>query len=266
MKVHLKPRLIAFILLAPAAAGVLCFLSVWGLVWHLDRHRPISEILPHAALRVGVDPAHPPFAFYAGDALVGLDIDLANALAEALGVPAQFVLLGYDGLYDALKIGQVDVLIAGIAIDSARSGLARYSAPYLNAGLALVSAESGGVESMHDLPGKRLALEFGSEADAEARRWLRRILPFTILPYAQPDHALNAVRLGAAEAVLVDAVTARLYLRDHPDWAHRLSYVTVLPIAIASHADQARLGSALDRALESLFRNGTIDRLLEKWL
>jgi polar amino acid transport system substrate-binding protein len=262
----MKARLIAFAVFAPAAAGLLCFLSVWGLVWHLDRHRPISEILPHAALRVGVDPAHPPFAFYADDSLVGLDIDLAHALAAALGVSAQFVPLGYDGLYDALKIGQVDVLIAGVAIDPARSGLARYSAPYLNAGLALVSADSGGVGSMHDLPGKRLALEFGSEADAEARRWLRRVLPFTILPYAQPDHALDAVRLGAADAALVDAVTARLYLRDHPDWAHRFSHVTVLPIAIATHADHARLGAALDRALESLFQSGTIDYLLEKWL
>ncbi|PJF24750.1 MAG: hypothetical protein CUN53_16265 [Phototrophicales bacterium] len=258
--------MIAFIMFAPAAAGLVCFLSIWGLVWHLDRHRPISEILPQAALRVGVDPAHPPFAFYAGDSLVGLDIDLANALAERLGVPAQFVLLGYDGLYDALKIGQVDVLIAGVAIDPARFGLARYSTPYLNAGLALISAESSGIDSMHDLPRKRLALEFGSEANSEAQRWLRRVLPFNILPYAQPDHALDAVRLGAADAALVDAITARLYLRDHPDWAHRLSYVTVLPIAIASHADHARLGSALDRALESLFQSGTIDRLLEKWL
>ncbi len=266
MNARLQARLIALMVLAPAAAGLVCFLSVWGLVWHLDRHRPISEILPHAALRVGVDPAHPPFAFYLGDALVGLDIDLANALAEALGVPAQFVLLGYDGLYDALKIGQVDLLIAGIAIDPARTGLARYSAPYLNAGLMLISSESGGVSSMHDLPGKRLALEFGSEANAEARRWLRRVLPFTILPYAQPNHALDAVRLGMADAALVDSITARLYLRAHPDWVHRLTPVTVLPIAIASHADHARLGAALDRALESLFRDGTIDRLLDKWL
>jgi len=266
MSAYPKAGLIAVLIIAPAAAGLLCFIAIWTLAAHLDRHRPLSEMLPSAALRVGIDPANPPFAFFNGESLVGLDIDLAIALGQRLGVPVQFVPLGYDGLYDALKVGQVDALIAALPIDPARAGLARYSAPYLNAGLALIAAESSAIHTMHDLPGKRLALEFGSEADAEARRWLRRILPFTILPYAQPDHALDAVRLGAADAALVDSVTARLYLRDHPDWDHRIAEVTVLPIAIATHADHDQLSAALDRALSSLFQDGTIYRLLEIWL
>lgn len=270
MKARLNARqsakLIVLLLFAPPVAALGFFVAIWALAWQLDQHRPIDTILPANALRVGVDPANPPFAFYNGDTLTGLDIDLAVALGQRLGVPVQFVPLGYDGLYDALKIGQVDALIAAVAIDPARTGLARYSAPYFNAGLALITAESSAIHSMRDLPGKQLALEFGSEADTEARRWLRRILPFTILPYAQPDHALDAVRLSAADAALVDSITARLYLRDHPEWGHRLIPVTVLPIAVATHADHARLGSALDRALASLFQNGTIDRLLEVWL
>lgn len=266
MNARHSARLIVLLLIAPPVAALGFFVAIWVLACQLDQSRPIDTILPTNALRVGVDPANPPFAFYNGDTLTGLDIDLAVALGQKLGVPIQFIPLGYDGLYDALKIGQVDALIAAIPIDPARTGLARYSTPYFNAGLALISAESNAIHTMRDLPGKQLALEFGSEADAEARRWLRRILPFTILPYAQPDHALDAVRLGAADAALVDFVTARLYLRDHPEWAHRLIPVSVLPIAIATHADHQRLSAALDRALASLFQNGTIERLLEVWL
>ncbi|MDZ4764401.1 MAG: transporter substrate-binding domain-containing protein [Chloroflexota bacterium] len=227
---------------------------------------PIEAILPARELRIGIDPSNPPFAFSQADVLTGLDIDLAEALAAEIGVPSRYVLLGFDGLYDALKVGQVDIVIAALTVDPARFGLARYSQPYFNAGMLLISAAARPIERMADVSGRRLALEFGSEADAEARRWLRRVQPFTLQPYEQPSHALDAARIGEADAALTDALTARLYLREHPDWQTNAAYVTVLPLAIASHADRGDLAVAIDRAMTALFADGTIDAIIIKWL
>ena len=67
-------------------------------------------------MRVGIDPTYPPFALADDAGLRGIDVDFAQALAEELGLEAQFTYFGYDGLYDALTTGQVDVLISALVI------------------------------------------------------------------------------------------------------------------------------------------------------
>ena len=226
---------------------------------------PARELFPYGELRVGVDASYPPFAVATADDMWGLDIDLGRELAARLKIPVRFVNLGFDGLYDALRTDQVDVLISALLIDSTRFGAVRYSPPYFNAGLLLVSSASD-LQSMNDLPGRSLAYEFGSEADSEARRWLRRVQPFETQPYELPSYALDAVRLGHADAALVDAVSAGLYLRDHPGWNARTYIVTVTPYAIASRANRPDVADAISRVLEDMLFDGTVDRLIDRYL
>ncbi len=223
------------------------------------------DLFPYGELRIGVDANNPPFAAATscGD-LWGLEIDLGRALGDQLGLPVRFVNLGFDGLYDVLKTDQVDALIAGVQIDLTRLNDVHYSTPYFNAGLVLVSDQ--GLTSMNALPGNRLAYEFGSEADTEARTWLRRVLPFQTRPYELPVNALDAVRLGDADAALVDAVSARLYLRDHPDWRASTEQVTDSLYAIATQSRHPEISAAVDHALQALIDNGTLDDLIARWL
>jgi ABC-type amino acid transport substrate-binding protein len=240
---------------------------VFAIRWHsLERPLPPArELFPYGELRVGVDASYPPFAVATADDLWGLDIDLGRELAARLDIPVRFVNLGFDGLYDALRTDQVDVLISALLIDPARFGEVRYSPPYFNAGLVLVTSDAR-ITTMDDLPGRALAYEFGSEADSEARRWLRRIPPFDTLPYELPTHALDAARLGHADAALVDAVSARLYLRAHPGWDAHTHIVTVAPYAIASRANRPDVADAISRVLEDMFEDETMDALIDKHL
>ncbi len=119
---------------------------------------------------------------------------------------------------------------------------------------------------MEDVPGHRLAYEFGSEAEAEARTWLRRVLPFEPRPYELPSYALDAARLGDADAALVDAVSARLYLRDHPDWHASVEQVTDSLYAIATQSRRPEISAAIDAALQALIDDQTLDDLVARWL
>jgi ABC-type amino acid transport substrate-binding protein len=226
---------------------------------------PARELFPYGELRVGVDASYPPFAVATADDLWGLDIDLGRELASRLNIPVRFVNLGFDGLYDALRTDQVDVLISALLVDPTRFGAVRYSPPYFNAGLLLVTTNDD-IRTMSDLSGRALAYEFGSEADSEARRWLRRIQPFQTQPYELPAYALDAVRLGQADAALVDAVSAGLYRREHPNWNAQTHIVTVAPYAIASRANRPDVADAISRVLENMLTDGTIDALLDKYL
>ncbi len=262
-------RVIAFTLAAAvtvwlwALAGAL-FAIRWNSV---PRPTPSTRALfPYGEMRVGVDASSPPFAVATADDLFGLEIDLARALAAELDIPVRFVNMGYDGLYDSLRADQVDLVIAQLLYDPQLTRSASYTRPYYNAGLVLVSPAARPLRAMADLPGRALAYEFGGEADTEVRRWLRRVLPFDQRPYELPAFALDAVRLGQADAALADATSARLYLREHPGWQAALAPVTDSLYVIATRADRPALAARVDEALARLEADGTLARIIDQWL
>lgn len=255
-----RRRVIAVVLLA----AVVFSGSTW-LAGRVQREDPAP--FPFDSVRVAVDPSYPPFASYtdAGE-LVGIDIDLARALAERLGLPVRIEPMGIDALFDALATDRANLVISAVRVEPWRMGDVRYTRTYYNAGLILVSRADDQLTGMTALPGRTLALEYGSDADAEARRWLRRVQPFETHPYEAPGHALDAVRLGVSDAALVDATSAYLYLRDHPDWTPALHHVTDEGFVIAAQRDQPAAHKAVDEALASLLEDGSVEAVLRRWL
>jgi ABC-type amino acid transport substrate-binding protein len=250
-------------------------LWVWGLAGALfalrwaavERSEPPAKLLfPYGEMRVAVDASYPPFAVATSDDLFGLDIDLGRALASQIGVPVRFVNMGYDGLYDSLKADQVDIVISALLVDPTRLGDVRYTRHYFNNGLVLVSPTDQPVEGASELSGRAVAFEFGSEADQQAHLWLRRVLPFDTRPYELPQYALDAVRLNSADAALVDATSALLYLREHADWKAQYRYVTDSWYAAAVRVDHFERWAAVNQALQSLADDGTLDTIVARWL
>jgi polar amino acid transport system substrate-binding protein len=242
--------------------------ALFKLVWNsVERPLPpLRELFPYGEMRIGVDPTYPPFAAMTGSDLFGLDVDIGRALGERLGIPVRFVPMGFDGLYDSIKADQVDMVISALLVDRAHTAEVLYTQPYFDAGLVLVTNADGSIQTMDEIAGHKLALEFGSEADAQARLWERRVASFDILPYELPQYALDAVRLKTADAALVDAVTARLYFRDHPDWTARTSYVTHAPYAIALRIDHGSTWDAVNRTLQAMMDDGALAGIIQKWL
>jgi polar amino acid transport system substrate-binding protein len=240
---------------------VIIALGVWLVVRPVDP--PVT--FPYGELRVGVDPSSPPFAAISADGqLFGLEIDLARELGVRLNLPVRFVALGFDGLYDALKTDQVDALIAGIVIDDTRLNDIHFSQPYYDAGLMLVS--NRGIREMQQLPGHKLAYEFGSEADSEARVWLRRVLSFETRPYEQQQDALSAAQRGDADAALVNSVNARLYLSEHPAFNAEMHEVTSVPYAIATQARRPTTSIVIRATLQAIIDDGTLAEITNRWL
>lgn len=227
---------------------------------------PPRLLFPYGEMRIGVDASYPPFAIATADDLFGLDIDLGRAIAARLNIPVRFVNMGYDGLYDSLKADQVDIVISALLVEPSRLGDVRYTRHYFNNGLVLVSSANKPLESMYDLPGGSVAYEFGSEADQQAHIWLRRVLPFEIQPYELPQYALDAVRLNIADAALVDATSALLYLRNHTGWNASYRYVTDSWYAVAVRLDRFELWAVVNEALQSLANDGALDAILSRWL
>jgi polar amino acid transport system substrate-binding protein len=219
-------------------------------------------------LRVGLDPTFPPFEEMVDSEVSGLDVDLARALGDELGLEVEFVFFGYDGLYDALATKQVDVLISALVIVPGRMRDFAYSAPYFNAGEILVTPGDSAIGEMASLAGKRLAVELGAQGHVEATQWAKRLPDLSLLPYTSAAEALDAVAAGEADAALVDGVSGRLYLKDKDDsnLQRKSEPVTVEPYAVVVRIEDETLLEKLDDALLTFTASGELDTLIERWL
>lgn len=225
-----------------------------------------ARVKTSGAIRFATDASYPPFEGVGGDGVFyGLDIDLAREVAKRIGVTAEFTNVGVDALYDVLRAGQAEASISALPIDPARAGKWSYSRPYFDAGLALVTQASQAGFEIEDLPGRVIAVALGAEGDAWLRRQQRRVAGIQAVRVDSELDALQAVASGQADAAIVDGVTARQLLADLRGLAVAAK-LTDVPYAIAMWGTSAELQAAVNRALEAMQADGTLDRIVEEWM
>ena len=257
-----KRKRLALSLLFLAISAFLLFFFVSTVEQPADKARAF----PSGAIVVGVDASFPPFASDDGQKVSGLDIDLANALAQTIDLPIRFLNIGYYGLYDALISGKVDILVSALRVEAARMDDVLYTRHYFDNGLLLVTPIKQGNLTLSELDGRNIAYEFGSQADAELRKLEDKIGIVHRLPYELPTYALDSLRLKSADAAIVDATAFRLYLRQYPDWNPGRRYLTHDHYAIAVRHNNRDAWVLLDGALAALKENGELDTIVASWL
>ena len=227
----------------------------------------LARIQQSGVWRVGMDPSFPPFENVDGTGqMQGLDVDLARAIAAHWGVKVELVSMGFDQLLDAVAAKRIDSAISGMTVVDYRTKDVSFSSPYIEAGLVLAVPHGSAVHGTADLAGRRVAVEWGSEGDGEART-LQKLLadaPPQLVLRESSDEALAAVAAGDADAAIVDAITLALYrnadlvavgapLQSDP-------YVVVVP------ARSPQLLQAVNDALSALAADGTLATLKARWL
>lgn len=225
-----------------------------------------SEARSRGTLRVAVDVGFRPFTDQdAAGQLVGYDIDLARAVAGRMGLTAEFVPTGYDGLYDTLTSGRADLIASALPYAPEQGFRARFSSVYFDVGQLLVVPEDSPVRSAEDLAGRTVGVALGSDADALARR-LAAGDGFTLRSdYDEPAEAFADLEAGRLDAVIADGVAARSAVGNGGDLriAAALSYE---PLVLGMPRAAFQLEGEVNRALEELRAEGFLAALDAKWL
>ena len=228
----------------------------------------LERVQTTGELRVGLDASFPPFeSLDAAGQVVGFDADLARALAASLGAEPVFVNVSFDGLYDALLAGRVDVIISGLPYDSRRTQDVLYSQPYFNAGQVLVArADDTTLTDSESLSGRTVAVEWGSLADMEARRLSQTVGELQIVPQPTAREALRALVAGQADAAIADAVSVYQFIGEKKGEVRVVEFLTDEPYVIATRSRSPRLAQAINEALTELRESGALEALRVKWL
>jgi len=229
--------------------------------------------LEDGVLRIGSDIPYPPFESYAtgSDMLTGIDVDLAQALGEELGVEVEFVDIDADARIPALEAGQVDVIISAMTITEARRQLIDFI-PYFKGGTGILvpAGNPTGIRNDQNLCLHTAAVQAGTiqldqlkalNADACAGEINIRIKTF-----AQHAQAVAELRAGGADAALADYPVA---LNDVVLSDGRLEVIDfqMLPVTygIGVRNGSGELKEALTDALAALMTDGRYENILYKW-
>ncbi len=220
---------------------------------------------------VGVAADYPPFEFYNSNfELDGFDIALMRELGERLGVAVEFNDFAFDGLLDALRLGQVDAAIGAVTITPDRQQIVDFTVPYyLGESAVLASTEfTGEITSATDMAGLRIGVERGTTYQAWAQQNLvdqGLIAQTDLIPYGTTQPLLRDVRNGAIDLALLGALPAEqaVFLFDDIKIAGQGTNKQKFGVA-------ARTGSSLvdefNNALLEVQADGTLAALVKQYL
>jgi cystine transport system substrate-binding protein len=216
-------------------------------------------------LTVATEGTYRPFSFHedgSGD-LVGYDVEVAEAVAEKLGLEVSFQETQWDAIFAGLDAGRFDVIANQVSITPEREEQYLFSAPYtVSRGVIVVNEGDTSISSFDDLEGKTTAqsltsnwyeLATASGANVEA-----------VEGWAQ---AVSLLQQGRVDATVNDQLTFLDYVNTTPDAAIEVAAETdeTSESAFALTQDKEALVAAIDEALAELREEGVLAELGEKY-
>jgi len=220
---------------------------------------------------VGTSADYPPFEFYSGDfQLDGFDVTLIREIGQRLGLQVEIKDMAFDGLGNALQLGQIDLAIAAVSVTPERSAVVDFSNVYFvteDAILARTGSENT-VSRPQDMAGKRISVQNKSVQ----QEWAQTELVNTgltaqsnLLVYREIDKAVDDLAQGYSDYAIVDLPPAKVAV-EQGTVAIVGQGLNRQRFGIAMPKGATILQAELNRALGALQASGRIEALAREYL
>jgi polar amino acid transport system substrate-binding protein len=202
----------------------------------------------------------------------GSDIDIGNYIAEKMGVKARFDNTGFDGIIAALLAKKCDAVISGMNDTPERRKQVAF-VDYLKVGQSFMVKKGNpeNITGIDSLAGKSASVETGTTnkdfLDAQSKRLTSQgKKAIKVVTFPKDTDAANALRTGRVDAYFGDAPVVAYYIEKTPD-AFSLGGTPVNPISIGIAINKANteLQSAVTKAIDMIYSDGTMDTILIRW-
>jgi polar amino acid transport system substrate-binding protein len=224
--------------------------------------RTFEEIRKDGKIVAASEGAFPPFNFFEGSKLTGFEIDVAEAMAQRMGVAIEWKTLGFDALLAGLKQERWDMVIASFAITPEREKAVSFTAPHYCSG-GIIVAKDPAIRTARDLAGKVVAVQTGTTYLQNVRK-LEGVKDVKNFP--RDTDARAVLVAGRVDAWVTDRFVAKKALEAAPEAGLRMGdFVFVERIATAVKKGNGSLVKAIDDALAALMADGTYERISKKW-
>lgn len=215
-------------------------------------------------LRVGTEPAFPPFEFQAkAGELQGFSIDLMRAIASAANFQVEFQSLPFDGIIPALQAKTIDGAISSITITQERSKTVDFSRPYFKAGLAIaIRTDNQNINSFENLQNKKIAVQIGSTGAEKAKT----VPGSQVIGFDSAPLALQELLNRNVDAVINDApVTLYAINTGNLQGIKVIQQLLTEEFYGIATAKNSPYLSLINQGLQKVLENGTYQKIYQKW-
>lgn len=229
------------------------------------------KLVKEGKLLIATSPDFPPFENLENGEMVGLDIEIGKAVAEKLGLEPEFVSLQFDSILTAVAAGtQADVGISGLTVDPERAKTVDFSDSYYVDDLSVAVMKNNAditadnADEALNKEGVVIAVQSGTSGETYVKENYPKA---TVQPYGNSTDAFAALQSGQANAVCTNkAVVERMLANAYTDAQVVRSIATGEEYAVAVAQENKALTAAINKALEELQADGTIDALVAKYM
>jgi polar amino acid transport system substrate-binding protein len=228
----------------------------------------LNQVLQRGVLRVGMEPGYMPFEMKDKKGnIIGFDVDMAKAMAKAMGVELELVPTAWDGIIAALLTGKFDILMSGMTITQERNLKINFANPYISVGQTMIVNKKHAGKTWKDLdkPEYTIATKLGVTGEIATRKMFKKA---KIRTFETEADAAQEVLNGNADAFVYDKPYNAIFFAQKKATGKIVHFdndLTYEPLGWAIRKGDPDFINWLNNFLNQAKHDGTYDRIYKKW-
>ena len=251
MKKLFAVLLSAMLLLAMAACG--------------EQPQTPDDTQEPAVLHMATEGTFPPYEYYDNGQLVGIDIEVAGAIAEKLGMTLETTDIAFESIIPGVQAGKYDIGMAGVTVSEDRLQQVNFSDSYATGVQVVIVKEGGKVQSLDDMADAIIGTQSGTTGFIYASSDFG---DDHVKSFTKTTDAVEALKNGQVDCVLLDNAPAEALVDANPDAGLSIleTAYTVEDYAIAINKENTDLQAKINAALAELVADGTLQSIIDKYI
>ncbi len=219
-------------------------------------------------LVMATNAAFPPYEFVENNKIVGIDAEIAGAIADKLGMKLVIEDMEFDSIIPAVQSGKADIGVAGMTVTEDRLQNVNFSTSYATGIQVVIVTEDSEITSVDDLfeGGYTIGVQLGTTGDLYSTWDIEDEGLGTVERYNKGADAVQALVSGKIDCVVIDNEPAKAFVAANDGLKILDTEYAVENYAIAINKDDAQLLTDINKALDELIADGTVASIIEKYI
>lgn len=221
------------------------------------------KTVTEGVLTMGTNAAFPPYEFYEGEEIVGIDAEIAGLLAEKLGLKLEIMAIDFSAIVTSVQTGGVDIGLAGMTVTEERLENVNFTNSYATGVQVIIVKEDSEIASADDLEGKLIGVQEGTTGYTFCSEDFGEE---NVLAYTNGATAVQNLINGSVDCVVIDQQPAISFVEANEGLKILETEYVIEDYAAAVAKENTALLEALNTALDELIEDGSIQAVLDKYI
>lgn len=242
-----------------ALALVICTLAACG-----GKQNTVNK----GQLIMATNASFPPYEYYESDKIVGVDAEIAAAIAEKLGLELVIEDMEFGSIIAAVQTGKVDMGMAGMTVNDERKQSVDFTSSYATGIQVVIVKADSAIASVDDLTDKMIGVQQDTTGDIYASDTVENggFGSDHVTSFKNGNEAVSALVSGKVDAVIIDNEPAKAYVAANDGLKILETEYVSEDYAICVSKNNAELRDQINTALEELIADGTVKTILDKYI